>query len=236
MKFLRLLDILYPPVCMVCGKLLETHTGLCKNCKQKIELLQEPLCMCCGKPLLSETEEYCPDCVQSERWFDGGRGVFPYRSAMQKAVLDLKSQGKRENARFLGRCMAASIRPLLSYWQIRVIVPVPLDPAKQRKRGYNQAGLLAREIGRCLHLPVNEQLLKKRKGGTEQKKLHRFARKNSQQGLFYTKTIKNIPDTVLLVDDIYTTGSTLEAAARTLKEAGVRCVFFVTACMGSDLL
>lgn len=235
MKSLHLLDILYPPVCMLCGKLLETHTGLCKNCKRKVELLREPLCMRCGKPLLSETEEYCPDCAQSERWFDGGRGVFPYRSAMQKAVLDLKSQGKRENARFLGRCMAASIRPLLSYWQIRMIVPVPLDPAKLRKRGYNQAGLLAGEIGRCLHLPVDEGLLKKRKGGTEQKKLHRFARKRSQQGLFYVKTGK-LPDTVLLVDDIYTTGSTIEAAARTLKEAGVQRVFFVTACMGSDLL
>lgn len=225
--------MLYPPVCMICGKLLTDHTGLCKTCKKKIELLSEPLCMCCGKPLLSDTAEFCPDCETYERWFDGGRGVFPYQSVMQKAVLDLKSRGKRENAVFLGKCMAASIRPLLSYWKVQCIVPVPLDRAKLQKRGYNQAGLLAREIGRVLKLPLEKDWLKKKKSRTEQKKLHRFARRKSQEGLFFTEH-RLPPAAVLLVDDIYTTGSTLDAAAKVLKEAGVRKVYFVTACMVSD--
>lgn len=229
----KVIHMLYPPVCMCCGKLLSHHTGLCTSCKKEVRWLKEPLCMCCGKPLLAETQEYCPDCAKASRWFDGGRGVFPYRSRMQKAVLDLKNNGKQENAVFLGKCMAVCIRPLFSYWRPDCVVPVPLDRKKLQTRGYNQAALLAEAVGESLGLSVDQTLLFRHTGGKEQKKLGRFARKNRQKQIFYAGK-KKMPQSVLLVDDIYTTGSTLEAAAYTLKQAGVRNVWFVTACMGTD--
>ena len=233
MQYKILKNLLYPPVCMLCGKLLPGQTGLCTTCKKEVEWLKEPLCMCCGKPLSSDRQEYCPDCEGVVRWFDGGRGVFPYRGRMQKAVLDLKSGGKQENAVFLGKCMAACIGPLFSYWRPVCIVPVPLDRKKLQKRGYNQAGLLADAVGKRLNIPVREDLLFRHPGGKEQKSLGRFARKTGQQGAFYTGK-GTVPERILLVDDIYTTGSTLDVAACELKRAGARNVWFVTACMGCD--
>lgn len=234
MKKSGILRMIYPPVCMVCGKLLVKETGLCTACKKEVTWLKEPLCMCCGKPLLKETAEYCPDCEKTPRGFDGGRGVFAYHSSMGQAVLDLKNGGKQENAVFLGKCMAACIGPLFSYWRPDCIVPIPLDKKKYRKRGYNQAELLADAVGARLGVPVEKKLLLRHPGGKEQKKLGRMARKRGQQGVFYTMEKEKLPDRILLVDDIYTTGSTLEAAALTLKQAGAEKVWFVTACMGTD--
>lgn len=228
-----ILDMLYPPVCMLCGTLLETRTGLCPGCRTKLRWIGQPRCMCCGRPLVLDGEEYCGDCSRRKRDFDAGIGVFPYRNVIRQAVLDLKNNGKRENAAFLGACMAASVRPLLSSWRPRCLVPIPLDRRKKRIRGYNQAFLLAKETGRCLGLPVRGDLLFRRPGRQEQKKLHRFARRRNQEGTFYVRA-KAVPETVLLVDDIYTTGNTLEAAARELKRAGVKRVYFVTVCMGVD--
>lgn len=189
--------------------------------------------MCCGKPLYTQNEEYCEECIKG-RSFDAGIGVFPYRSNMRRAVLDLKNHGKRENAAFLGACMAASLGPLLAFWKPQCLIPVPLDPIKRRKRGFNQAELLARAAGRYLGLSVRTDILFRRYSKKEQKKLHRFARKRNQSGVFYVK-MRHLPERVLLVDDIYTTGNTLEAAADTLKAAGVKKVYFVTVCMGTDL-
>ncbi len=228
-----LLDMLYPPVCMLCGRLLETSTGLCSDCKKKVKWIREPRCLCCGKPLLSDTEEYCEDCREYPRAFDGGLGVFPYQNVIGKAVLDLKNRGKRENAPFLGACMALALQPRLTDWQPMCILPIPLTRKKLRRRGYNQAELLARELEKRLNIPLNRDILYRQKDGREQKSLHRFARRRNQEDVFGVR--KGIlPECVLLVDDIYTTGNTLEAASRELKKAGVKRVYFVTVCMGAD--
>lgn len=228
-----ILDLLYPPVCMLCHRLLTERTAVCPECWKHLQWITDPRCMCCGKPLLDEGREYCPDCEGGKREFTAGIGVFPYRSSIRKAVLDLKDKGKKENAAFLGACMAAEVMPLLLSWSPECLVPIPLAAKKRRIRGYNQAELLADALGDCLKLPVRTDLLHRRYSRKEQKRLHRFARKRNQAENFYVTGTK-IPSSVLLVDDIYTTGNTLEAAARTLKAVGVRRVFFVTVCMGTD--
>lgn len=228
-----ILNLLYPPVCMVCGKLLTEKTGVCPACFKKLRWIEGPRCMICGKPIPRADEECCPDCSREKRAFDGGTGVFPYRNCIRRAVLDLKNNGKKENAAFLGACMAVSVRPLLSYWQPRCVVPIPLEPKKLRSRGYNQAELLADEVGRFLQLPVKKDLLYRKNGSQEQKTLRRFARKRNTQGVFCVRR-GGVPESILLVDDIYTTGNTLDAAARELKRAGAGKVYFVTACMGTD--
>lgn len=228
-----LLDLLYPPVCMICGKLLAGKTGLCPECRNKLRWIDGSRCMCCGKPLTDSGEEYCPDCRKNRRAFDAGIGVFPYRNCIRKAVLDLKNNGKKENAAFLGACMAASVGPLLLSWQPQCLVPIPLDPSKRNSRGYNQASLLADAVGKCLHIPVREDLLYRKSSLREQKRLHRFSRKRNMEGIFAVHA-QRIPDRILVVDDIYTTGSTLDAAARELKRAGAKKVYFVTVCMGTD--
>lgn len=228
-----ILDLLYPPVCMICGRLLSKTTGVCRECFGKLQWIKDPHCMCCGKPLHDERQEYCPECEGIRREFTAGIGVFPYRSIIRQAVLDLKDHGKKENAAFLGACMAAAVRPLLLSWKPKCLVPIPLSSKKLRIRGYNQAQLLADELGKKLDLPVRKDILYRHSGRKEQKRLHRFARKRNQAGTFFTAKT-DIPERVLLVDDIYTTGSTLEAAAWALKQAGVQKVYFVTVCMGTD--
>lgn len=228
-----ILDLLYPPVCMVCRKLLRGDTGLCPKCLEQLQWIESPRCMCCGKPLADDRQEYCPDCRKRSRAFDAGIGVFSYRSSIQRAVLDLKNKGKKENAAFLGACMAAAVGSLLLQWKPQCVIPIPLEAEKKRRRGYNQAELLADAAGKHLHIPVRKDILYRRHNPTEQKGLHRFARRRNQQDAFYVgKT--DVPERVLLADDIYTTGNTLEAAARVLRQAGAKKIYFVTVCMGTD--
>lgn len=218
---------------MICGRLLSKTTGVCRECFGKLQWISEPRCMCCGKPLHDERQEYCPECDGIRREFTAGIGVFPYRSGIRQAILDLKDHGKKENAAFLGASRtkeAASARPP---YMPQCLVPIPLSSQKLRIRGYNQAQLLADELGKNLKLPVRQDILYRRSGHKEQKRLHRFARKRNQAGTFFTAKA-DIPHRVLLVDDIYTTGNTLEAAAFALKQAGAQKVYFVTVCMGTD--
>ena len=229
------LTLLYPKTCILCGR-LTGQRDVCQSCEKKLAWIPSPRCLCCGRPIASETEEYCEVCRGTTRNFDGGRGIFLYHSSIRKAVLDLKNHGRRQNATALGDYMAAAIRPLLLVWQPDVILPIPLDAVKYRKRGYNQAELLALQMGRRLKLPVRRDLLYKEGSKREQKNLNRLERRKNLEKAFKVKPAKGkrLPSSVLLVDDIYTTGSTIEAAAGVLKAAGVKRVYFVTACMGGD--
>ena len=96
-----ILDLLYPPVCMICGRLLSKTTGVCRECFGKLQWIKDPRCMCCGKPLHDERQEYCPECEGIRREFTAGIGVFPYRSIIRQAVLDLKDHGKKVKSTFL---------------------------------------------------------------------------------------------------------------------------------------
>lgn len=229
-KWALLLDYIYPPRCPVCGRV--SPDGICAACRKKITPVGETFCLKCGKPLDQEEQEYCSDCERKKHYFDAGRSLFSYQGDMRRSLYRLKYGNKREYAAVYGREMAKRQGRWIHQMGITLILPVPLHRSRKRQRGYNQAALLARELGRCIGIPVREDLLFRKKKTAPLKTLTGQARRESLRGAFGVSEWISAQERILLVDDIYTTGSTADAAALSLKKCGCRKVFVITVATG----
>ena len=226
------LDILYPPRCPVCnGILRDRQRNICPECENLLHPLTKHYCMKCGKPV-KETEEYCTQCSTVHRSFERGRGVFLYNTQMKQSLLRYKFFGSREYGKYYAEAICRYVGRDIRRWNPDVIVPVPLHRRKMKMRGFNQAADLAERTGSLLQIPVAEWLVYKEKETRSQKKLDARERKQNLKDAFQAAYPVN-GLRILLMDDVYTTGSTVEAMTECLLENGAEAVFFVTLCMGS---
>lgn len=232
----KILDILYPRRCPVCDGIVPPEDGLiCRTCAKKLPYIKEPCCMKCGKELRHEEEEYCMDCKKWERAYTQGKALFSYDERMQKSVSAFKYKGRQEYAVLYGRELARWFQTQIKRWDAQVLIPVPVHKSRYRQRGYNQAALLARSLSHYTNIPVDENILCRRKKTAAQKALNdKERRKNLQDAFQLTKKVVQYKK-VILVDDIYTTGSTADACARVLKQGGVEQVYLLSLCIGSGL-
>jgi ComF family protein len=151
---------------------------------------------------------------------------------VKESVYRLKYSNRREYAISYAQELARVYGGWIEEKGVEALVPIPLHPKRQRRRGYNQAQLIARELGRLLDIPVETKLLKRVINTRPQKELNDKERKNNLKKAFKICTNDVQLNQVLLVDDIYTTGSTMDGAAEELKKAGVGNVYVVSACIG----
>ena len=235
MKFDWILSLLYPPVCPVCFKILGDGAKLVHPlCEKKLVRVQQPVCLKCGKPVYSPVQEYCLDCFKSPPPFDGGAAVWVYTKAMADSVAMYKYQGKKEFAAYYVKAAVEKYGEWIRQCRPQCITAVPLNRRKERIRGFNQALLIARGIGKALEIPVDGQLLVRSRFTEPQKSLNPQQRlKNLQKAFGPGPNIKKY-ESVLLVDDIYTTGSTMKICSSLLKEHGVKHVWILSLCIGSD--
>ena len=237
-----MIDWLFPVKCPVCsGVVLPRKTLIHKECMEQLPFLTEPLCNRCGRPLCEDTAEYCEACEKemqkgkrSVPW-DSGRYVFFYRGEVIPALRKLKNEGTKEVVTFFGHQMAERHAVYLSHLNPECLVPVPMYPFKKRQRGFNQAELLATAVSEEFperKVPV-VPLLKKAKKTVDQKSLSGAERKRNLAHAFcFEKAYRErVPHTVLLIDDVFTTGSTIAACATVLKEQGVKQIGFLCACL-----
>lgn len=229
-----LLDLLYPPRCPICDRVVLPGEGICTACRGKIHPATEPVCMKCGKPLPDDRQEYCRDCSRKKHIFLQGRALWVYEKEVKASIYRFKYQDRREYAKIYAQELAGCYGEFIRSRRISAIVPVPLHKKRKKKRGYNQAELLAKELGRILGLPVYTNLLVRVRDTRPQKTLNDTERKNNLKEAF--KTTENIVQLqyILVVDDIYTTGSTLDAAALALNRAGAAGVYTCCIGIGSD--
>ncbi|MCI8851957.1 MAG: ComF family protein [Lachnospiraceae bacterium] len=206
---------------------------ICASCRSLPVRVQEPFCMKCGKPLEDESLEYCKRCQKHSHAFDRGRGLFRYDDHMRTSLAAFKYHGRREYSIYYAREMAHAFESQISCWQPQALIPIPLHKSRRRKRGYNQAELTARELGRMLRIPVDTKVLLRCKRTAPQKDLNERQRRENLKTAFKISGDDVKYNTVVLIDDIYTTGSTMDAAARALKEKGVRKVYFLCISIGS---
>lgn len=230
----RLVDWLYPRRCVFCDGLLGGgEKYLCRACRRDLpEPIREPRCFRCGKPLNAEDQEYCHDCSEYEQQYDRGIGIFLYRDPMKAALMRFKFKGRKEYGEFMGKLMCVYGSNFVSNSCPQVILPVPVHRKKLRARGYNQAEVLAREISRGFSIPIRTDLVLRKKFTKAQKELNRKERKKNLEQAFYVRREAGSYDRVLLIDDIYTTGSTVNAIAGKLKKQGVKEVYYLSLCMG----
>ncbi len=199
--------------------------------------------MKCGKPLLRENE-YCSDCTKRRLSYDKGFAVFLYNDDMKRAVGDFKYRNHRDYGLFFAKEMADRFGRELLFRKAELLVPVPVHPSRKRFRGYNQAEVLCTELSKLMNLPCNLKLLERTKKTIPQKlisspeeRLHNLETAvNVSRGLSEKDCRRILQDkAVVLVDDIYTTGSTAEACTRVLKKNGAKNVYILCICIGQDL-
>ena len=191
--------------------------------------------MHCGKPLRDETDEYCPDCRKRKSYISRGRSVWLHSASVPGAIYRFKYQNKRRYGKVFAEEMERCCGSVLKKWEIDEIIPVPLHPSRKRIRGYNQAEILACELSALTGIPVRKDVLFRIRKTKPQKQLDDRERRQNLKGAFAVNREWEPRRNVLLVDDIYTTGSTVERSAKMLKKAGCENVYFLTISIGQGL-
>lgn len=228
-----ILDLLYPRCCPFCGK-IRAYRGeeVCVECLKKLKKVEPPYCMKCGKTLESEEEEYCRDCMAVPKSFCRGFPVFFYKEPLKSALYDFKYKNQRDFGVFFAECIFRHYGKELDGLEIDGLVPVPVHPRKRRSRGYNQAGILAVELGKRLKVPVYPDYLVRILDTNPQKELNDKARMLNLKNAFKIGRNKIKLKKILLVDDIYTSGATIEACTRVLLSADAEEVYYTSLAIG----
>jgi competence protein ComFC len=232
-NFIRgLVSLVYPPSCTICAAPVEYSEYLCADCEAKLSRIVPPLCAKCSEPFDGAiTAAFaCANCAHRTLYFDAAVSAYRSRGIARHVILNFK-YGRQIHLRHLvGRWLIAALDdPRLRERRFDVIVPVPLHPARQRERGFNQAELLANRIEAHLGVAVRPVLQRVRFTTTQTA----FDRAERVQNLRHAFRLRRNADVrkldVLLIDDVLTTGSTLSECARVLRENGARSVYAATA-------
>lgn len=233
-----IIDLIYPVRCPVCSEIvIPKGSRICESCKGKLQYITEPRCKKCSKPIELEEEEYCSDCVRKDYHFTKGYAVWVYDEVMKHSIAEFKYHNKKEYALFYVEELLRIYRNAILKFQPDLIVPIPIHSSKFRQRGYNQAEIIANKIGKELNIPViNDLLLRNRKTMPQKQLSDKERLRNLKKAFEYNKFVadrygKNI-NKLLIVDDIFTTGSTIEACAHVLKSNGVNDICFIALCIG----
>jgi ComF family protein len=227
-----LADLVFPPRCMACGILLTgpPDESFCPACFSLIRFVAPPLCPCCGIPMAGAGANHlCGDCLVSRPPYAIARAVARYEAVLLDAVHVFKYKGKITTGEILGKMMADHVYPGFSIADYSLIVPVPLHPKRLRERGFNQAVILAREISKRFSIPLDFLTLRRHAFTEPQVSLGKEQRTANVRGAFVVKDEKKIQgQKIILVDDVYTTGSTVKECAGALMKHGAAEVAVLT--------
>lgn len=229
------LKLLWPEVCPFCQKV--SKAGICSKCRVEIQKLQvrEPRCMKCGKPVRASEQEYCYDCMHTHHHYDKGVSLWLNKPPVSTSIYQFKYHNQRVYGGWYARELLRQYKDILTKWNPDLIIPIPLHSRRKRKRGYNQAQILAKELGKLMGVPVKPGYVRRIKYTEPQKQLGHKSRRSNLAGAFTIGREFRAVHTVLIVDDIYTTGSTIDAAAEILKKSGVQKVYFLTISIGQGI-
>jgi ComF family protein len=220
-------DAVLPPRCLGCGGIVEAPGRLCMACWTPIRFLGPPCCAVCGEPFpyLQEGNALCLSCVAEPPIYDRARAVFVYDEETRKLILSFKHGDRTDAAPAYAAWMRRAGADLIAHAD--VIAPVPLHRWRLLRRRYNQAALLALEISRLSGKPVTPDLLTRQRATPSLGQLGRLARRRTLRGAFaLEETVEG--RRILLIDDVLTSGATVNECARLLKRAGAAGVDVLT--------
>jgi len=235
------LNLVFPLSCENCGKEIKESKGyaICEDCLGQIKFISAPYCYRCGKPLSSlvsfEERAICADCHNHKIYFDFARSVTTYQGIMKKCIHLLKYQKQVKLVQPLGNLIIAYLlkNQSIRMEKIELIVPVPLYNEDYQKRGFNQSALLGRYVADYFLIPFSESLLVKEKPNESQVGLSKKERRNNVKKVYGISLSHKIEaSNILLIDDIYTTGATIEACSKELRKIRVENLFVLTLARG----
>ena len=225
-----LLRGIYPRRCPCCRGVIAPDMLICPECEKTFKPVCPPFCMKCGRHV-SDDAEYCEECIKKDHGYTGGIAVFEYDSRMKRSMSDLKFNGWKENADyFADQAVLRRGNDILDFAP-EILIPVPIHKSRLRYRGYNQAQLIAEGIGKRLGIAVGNDILIRTRKTLAQKTLGRENRSENLKTAFNYVSDRSF-SRVMLVDDIYTTGATIEGCTRALRSAGTDEVGFICIAAG----
>jgi len=231
-----LVSVIFPAGCRICDEpLLDSRrVPLCQECLSSFERISGNVCEICGRPLPGLTREeaqspLCPACGDKTYAFDRARSFAIYQGALIQAILLLKFEQIDPLGTWFSERLAELVRSDQSNLAADIVVPVPLHRDRERERGYNQAALISRPLAKRLRLPHKAVLLMRTRARPDKRILSLEERWESVRGAFAARPGMQVDNLrVLLVDDVLTTGATLDACARALRGAGAKSVVALT--------
>jgi len=241
----QLIDLLYPPRCALCGEFLwQDHREdgnrsvcFCEACLADFRKVLSPLCPVCGVPFLSglAQDRVCEECLRKRPFYDAAAAPFLYEGSLMRAIHLFKYEAKSSLAGSLGPMLAEFAQAWPKPGHCPVIVPVPLHSKRLRERGFNQSLLLARHVAESLGAQIDFLALRRVRYTTPQTGLGKKERKKNVRKAFQVVEPSVFKGrTVLLVDDVATTGNTLDECARVLKRSGCKKVYGLTLARAAD--
>ncbi len=228
-----LADFFFPPLCPFCGQTqLKNLVNLpCSACLEQLKIFSHPRCPRCGLGFGSSLgdDHLCGECLGENRFFSRARAIGLYEGLLLEAISRFKYGGSSYLAQPLGKLLASYQDPEFSFREFDWVVPVPLHPQRLRQRGYNQALLLARRISREHRLPLDFQSLQRIRHTPPQTQLSGAERQKNIRGAFQVVHPDRMAERrVLLIDDVFTTGATVQECSRVLLHAGAKEVQVLT--------
>jgi ComF family protein len=209
--FEKILDIIFPPKCIFCNKILNygVKSSICENCNLKIPFLN-------GRDI---------NLIKTNNYFDDIICVCEYSGIIKEALIKYKFFNRPSFGRTFAKLIYDKIKGMTDWEKVDIIIGVPLHRKKEKKRGYNQAHLISKQLGRLLEIKVNKNILVRTKNTDSQSLLNRADRLRNVKDAFLVTDSNLVKDkSILILDDILTTGTTLDECCKALKDAGARKV------------
>ena len=229
----------YPRKCPGCRDVILPDMLVCESCAAEFKLVEPPFCLKCGRHVEDEETELCDECASKDHRYSMGFSAFVYDGIMRRAMSDLKYSSAAENADYFAEIAAKTCGERVKMFNPDIIIPVPIHPSRRAERGYNQAQLISDRLSAALDIPSVNDLLLRRKKTAALKRLDAAGRAENLKQAFECD-LKRYPreeisvrfGRVLLIDDIYTTGATMECCTEALLDAGVHEVAVLSVAIG----
>lgn len=228
---LRVPNIFFPRRCPICDRTIPGNRLICTGCNPDAGLVRGQTCCKCGKPMRNEDEIYCYDCRKTPKGYERGFAVYEY-DYIRSSLYRFKYSKRAEYASFYAKKTHERYGTVLQNLGIEALIPIPVHKSRLRKRGYNQALEYANELSKLTNIPVKNDLLIRAKKTKAQKELTPADRQKNLKKAFKLQSFGVKLQRVCVVDDIYTTGSTVNAVAKLLKQTGIKEVYFITIAIG----
>lgn len=227
----KMVELIYPPstYCVVCDSFVDNSRkyNMCDNCIEKVLWIGENTCQICGRPIEKASECICPDCAENEKAFDGGYSCTAYGLYERKLISDFKKSGRAYLARTLGEILYDRI--VIEDLKIDGIIPIPVHKDRLKKRGFNQTELMGKYLSKKIGWPLITDAVVRVKNTRAMKQLDRWDRAKNMQGAFAVLKPEKIRNKNLIVlDDIYTTGVTMQECSKILKDEGAEKVYILS--------
>jgi ComF family protein len=227
-----LLDVILPPACHICHSFIPDAAELhiCQSCRERLPLVSSPLCSLCGIPFHGTGSDHrCGACTLQPPYFDLARAHYLYEGPIRELIHAFKYTRSTHLRSPLALLCLEGARGVPAIADLNLIVPVPLHRSRLRQRGFNQAVLLGRVMSRHLSLPMIPDALVRTRATEPQIELSAAERRVNVRGAFSVNNYEQIAGRgILLLDDVMTTGSTMDECAKELKKAGAATVVAVT--------